>query len=126
MSEIYLSKLADSNAAWLSARQTLIAGNIANANSPGYKSVDVKPFSDAFRNAGLNVATTKTGHISAGLGNTNGVGTTSGTAWETYHSGGNISLPQEMIKAGEVSTSYQLNTGVMKAFHRMVISAFGN
>lgn len=125
MSEIYLSKLAGSNANWLSARQTLIAGNVANSSTPGYKSVDVKPFSDAMKSTGLSASRTHAMHLVSGSGSAGGVGTTLEDSWETYHSGANVSLPQEMIKSGEVSTAYQLNTSVMKSFHRMVVSAFG-
>lgn len=125
MSEIYLSKLAGSNANWLSARQTLIAGNVANSSTPGYKSVDVKPFSDAMKSAGLSASRTHSMHLVSSSGSAGGVGTKLEDSWETYHSGANVSLPQEMIKSGEVSTAYQLNTSVMKSFHRMVVSAFG-
>lgn len=125
MSEIYLSKLAGSNANWLSVRQTLIAGNVANSSTPGYKSVDVKPFSDAMKSTGLSASRTHTMHLVSSSGSAGGVGTQLEDSWETYHSGANVSLPQEMIKSGEVSTAYQLNTSVMKSFHRMVVSAFG-
>lgn len=126
MSEIYLSKLAGSNANWLSARQTLIAGNVANSSTPGYKSVDVKPFSDALKTTGLTVSKTHSMHLTSSSGSAGGVGSELEDSWETYHSGANVSLPQEMIKSGEVSTAYQLNTSVMKSFHRMVVSAFGS
>lgn len=127
MSEIYLSKLAGSNANWLSARQTLIAGNVANSSTPGYKAVDVKPFSEALKSsgAGLSASRTHTMHLVSSSGSSGGVGSEMDETWETYHSGANVSLPQEMIKSGEVSTAYQLNTSVMKSFHRMVVSAFG-
>lgn len=125
MSEIYLSKLAGSNANWLSARQTLIAGNVANSSTPGYKSVDVKPFSEAMKSTGLTASRTHSMHLTSSSGSAGGVGTQLEESWETYHSGANVSLPQEMIKSGEVSTAYQLNTSVMKSFHRMVVSAFG-
>lgn len=125
MSEIYLSKLAGSNANWLSTRQTLIAGNVANSSTPGYKSVDVKPFSEALKSTGLTASKTHSMHLTSASGSSGGVGTEMEKSWETYHSGANVSLPQEMIKSGEVSTAYQLNTSVMKSFHRMVVSAFG-
>ena len=54
-----------------------------------------------------------------------GVATRKDDAWEVYHSGGNVSLPREMVKAAEVSSGFALNTMVRKSFHRMMISVFG-
>ena len=39
------------------------------------------------------------------------------------HSGNSVSLEKEMIKASEVNRSYKLNTSVVKAFHRMLITS---
>lgn len=125
MAEIYLSALAKDNSNWLSARQSLIAGNVANANTPGFRSQDVKPMNES-GNLFSNLARTNDSHLYSGIGNVSGVGTTSDDTWEVFHSGGNVSLPQEMMKAGEVAGAFQLNTAVMKSFHRMVVSVFGN
>ena len=124
MSEIYLHNLGTNHASWLSARQSLIAGNVANANTPGFKAQDVKAFDDNAADFSI-LARTNAAHMTSGLGNVAGQSSHNQTAWETYHSGGNVSVPQEMMKAGEVSTAYELNTSVMKSFHRMVITVFG-
>ena len=125
MSEIYLDKISAERANWLSVRQSLISSNIANADTNGYKALDVKSM-DAASNGFSTMMRTHSGHIQAGVGSAAGVGIEEETAWEINHSGGTVSLPQEMIKSGEVSSAFQLNTSVMKSFHRMVISAFGN
>jgi flagellar basal-body rod protein FlgB len=39
-------QLASRRMEWLSSRQTVIAENIANANTPGYAGRDVQPFED--------------------------------------------------------------------------------
>jgi len=125
MSEIHLVNLAKNHSSWLGVRQSLIAGNVANANTPGFKAQDVKAMSDT---APLfsNLAQTHSKHLTSGIGNVAGIGTGADDTWEIYHSGGNVSLPQEMMKAGEVSSAYDLNTSVMKTFHRMVVGVFGN
>lgn len=125
MSQIYLEKLAATQSEWLGVRQSVIASNVANANTPGFKAKDVKAMEEG---APLfsNLVQTHQKHMASGIGNVAGVGVTNGESWEIYHSGGNVSLPQEMMKAGEVASSYQLNTTVMKSFHRMVIAVFGN
>jgi flagellar basal-body rod protein FlgB len=39
------------------------------------------------------------------------------------HSGNSVSLEQEMIKGGEVSGAFRLNTSILKAFHRMILAS---
>ncbi|MBO6814736.1 MAG: flagellar basal body rod protein FlgB [Rhizobiaceae bacterium] len=125
MSEIYLGKLAGNHAEWLGVRQSLIASNVANANTPGFRAQDVKEMDES---AAIfsNLTQTDSKHIASGIGNVSGIGTGEDDSWEIYHSGGNVSLPQEMMKASEVAGAYELNTTVMKTFHRMVVAVFGN
>ena len=125
VSEIYLSKLAGDQSKWLSVRQSLIASNVANANTPGFNTVDVKPMDESALSF-TNLVRTNDRHLASGIGNVSGVGTERDSTWEIFHSGGNVSLPQEMMKADEVAGAYQMNTTVMKSFHRMVVSVFGN
>ncbi len=124
MAEIFLSELANTHSKWLSAKQSIIASNIANANTPGYRALDVQPMGSPEKTFS-NLVQTDDRHIASGIGNVAGVGTKQDESWEAYHSGANVSLPQEMMKAGEVFTAYELNTSVMKSFHRMVIAVFG-
>ena len=44
MTPIHLFNVVSQHNRWLAARQTAIAGNVANANTPGYKALDVQPF----------------------------------------------------------------------------------
>ena len=44
MQPIQLFKLASQQAQWLSVRQTVVAGNIANVNTQGYAAKDVESF----------------------------------------------------------------------------------
>lgn len=125
MSDIHLHALALRNAEWLSARQALVAGNVANVNTPGFKTRDLKPFNELADPSSVEIRTTKALHLSSA--ETSGLNSSgqSGKHWETNHSGGNVSLPKEMIKASEIATQYQLNTNLMRSFHRMVVAAFG-
>ena len=125
MSELYLNALGNTHAKWLSVRQALIASNVANANVPGFRAQDVRPMSDT-QQMFSNLVRTDERHLVSRLGNVEGVGTTAENTWETYHSGGNVSVSQEMMKASEVASAYQLNTSVMRSFHTMVIATFGS
>jgi flagellar basal-body rod protein FlgB len=125
MSEIYLDQLGSTQAKWLSVRQSLIASNVANANIPGYKSQDVRPMTEKpvmFS----NLLKTHDAHLTSGVGHAQGIGIDKASTWETYHSGANVSLPQEMMKAGETASSFQLNTAIKTSFHTMLITVFGS
>ena len=44
MEPVFLTKLVSNSNDWLSVRQATIAENIANANTPGFRSKDLEPF----------------------------------------------------------------------------------
>ena len=64
MSSIYLFEVGSQKAQWLSARQTAIAANVANANTPGYHAVDIQPFSAVLDSSPIELATTNPAHLS--------------------------------------------------------------
>ena len=108
---------------WLAVRQTAVAGNIANANTPGFRAQDVQPFEMAVEQARLAMAATQPGHLSSGPPDAPVVEVARENPWETTHSGNNVSLEQELLKAGEVNRAFRLNTSVAKAFHRMILTS---
>ena len=108
---------------WLAVRQNAISGNIANANTPGFRAQDVQPFEMALEQAQLAMAATQPGHLDSGPPGAPATELRRGEPWEVSHSGNNISLEQELLKAGEVNRSYRLNTSVAKVFHRMILTS---
>jgi|SRR5271165_3737802 len=62
LSSIYLFEVAW--AQWLSVRQTAIAGNVANANTPGYRAVDIQPFAAVLDASPIEMAATSGAHLS--------------------------------------------------------------
>lgn len=124
MSSLYLFSLASQHNRWLSVRQSAVAGNVANANTPGYKAQDVAGFETALDSVRVEMTATNGKHLS--LGETRRTGSTETqeqTEWETTHSGNSVSLEQELIKAGEINRTYRLNTSVVKTFHRMMLAS---
>lgn len=124
MSQLYLFALASQHNRWLSTRQAAVAGNVANANTPGYKAQDVAPFEAAMDSVRTEMTATNPNHLSLGeTRRTSSVPAAEQSEWETVHSGNSVSLEQELIKAGEINRSYRLNTSVVKSFHRMMLSS---
>ena len=108
---------------WLAVRQATIAGNIANANTPGFRAQDVQPFEMAVAQARLAMAATQAGHLSSGPADARATELRREAAWETSMSGNNVSLEQELLKAGEVNRAYRLNTSIAKVFHRLIMTS---
>jgi flagellar basal-body rod protein FlgB len=125
MAETYIYQLSMQNAAWLAARQAVISSNVANANTPGYKAQDIRPFSEALQQADLRPTLSNVAHLTSSSSPLSGYRLVGQRAWETYHSGGNVNLEQEMIKASEVSADYRLNTSIVRSFHNMFLSVAG-
>lgn len=115
--------LAARQSSWLLARQRVVAQNVANANTPGYKTADLKPFEATLQSVSLQLAATSPKHIV--VDESPAPAPVSGNAdnTEVYYSGNDVSEELEMAKAGEVSRAYALNTSVVKAFNGMVLQA---
>jgi flagellar basal-body rod protein FlgB len=123
MGPVHLFDLASQQARWLSARQVAVAENIANANTPGYRAVDVPPFESVFNDTNLTMAATNTAHIGADPASPDVLPVKEGPAWEISHSGNSVSLDQELLKSGEVTSKASLNNAVVKAFNQMLMTS---
>ncbi|APT30625.1 flagellar basal body rod protein FlgB [Methylobacterium phyllosphaerae] len=91
MNPIFLFNIASRQLQHLAARQAVIAGNIANANTPGYRARDLTPFRDLMDKTALTMAATHTGHLEANGAGTRPARATSSAGWDVVHSGNRIS-----------------------------------
>ena len=123
MGPVYLLDLASQQSRWLGLRQSTIAGNMSNVATPGYRAQDVRPFDDMLARTGLDMAQTSTGHLQLESSEARGRVVKSPETWETTLSGNSVNAEEQLMKAGEVSRSYALNTGVVRAFHRMMLAS---
>lgn len=123
MDSIYLFDLASRRAHWLSARQTAVAGNIANIDTPGYRAQDVEPFVETLERTRLTMAATVPGHLGTGVGKEAEVRTADRDGWAVEGSGNSVTLEAELLKAGEVNRAFSLNTAIVKSFHGMLLTS---
>lgn len=123
MGPVYLFELASRQAQWLSVRQATVAGNIANADTPGFKAQEVEPFVDVLDKTRLVMARTTPEHIGIGGANPGQATTADRETWTVKHSGNSVSLEEELVQAGDVNRSFSLNTAIMKSFHRMLMAS---
>ena len=95
-------------------RQKLLAENVANADSPGYKPRDLKPFDMmvAAQRAGVTGSTgpARTDPKHLGGGTSGGSETKRGGVFETTGSGNSVNLEDEMMKMSQNNSDYQMAT----------------
>jgi flagellar basal-body rod protein FlgB len=126
MRPIYLFDLATQRNQWLTTRQTLVAGHIANMNTPGYRTADLKPFEAAMEAVKVGMTATHRGHMAPSHAELTAATELEGQeSMDGYHSGGNVSVEKELMKAGEINRSYSLNVNIMRSFHRMLVASAG-
>lgn len=94
---------------FLAARESVVAGNIANANTPNYLSRDlVKNGSDA-GGGSFGMMVTNAQHMQGAVANRNGGEVVTD---DTYlqHNGNSVRLDAEMLKLSDVQLSYRMMT----------------
>lgn len=108
---------------WLAARLSVVAGNVANADTPGYKPRDVPSFENALTLARTDLYRTVAGHMA--------VDRPEGRAFEVIardgalgkHSGNAVSLETEMAALGETRSQQSMVTGLLSAFQRILLAS---
>ncbi|MEA3536065.1 flagellar basal body rod protein FlgB [Rhizobium sp. CC-YZS058] len=121
MQPIQLFELASRQAQWLSVRQGVVAGNIANASTPHYAAKDVTPFQSVMQQTGVQMAATNPAHFRDAPLASQITETALNNEAEVQQSGNSVELEKELMKAGEIKRDYELNTGLVKSFHRMML-----
>ncbi len=115
---------------WLSQRQSVLAQNVANADSPNYVGSDLKPFT--FREeigkvqARIPVSVTSENHIE-GPRNANDAFESNELRkrYETSPDGNGVNLEEQLIKVGETQMDHELVTQLYAKYHNMFKIAIG-
>lgn len=123
MEPVHLFNLIDHQRSWLSTRQSLVAQNIANSDTPGYRARDVMPFARVMESSALEMAGSNPLHMHPSQSEAYAAAIKPTDGWETTHSGNSVSPELEMIKAGEIRGAYTLDTNILRSFHNMWLSA---
>jgi flagellar basal-body rod protein FlgB len=121
MEPVNLFNLAAQQSRWLAVRQSAVAGNVANANTPGYGTVDVEPFEKVLDKTSVTLATTQAGHLGGRTTESGFSIRQEDDSASMLPSKNSVVLENEMLKAGEIRRQFELNTAIVKAFHRMIM-----
>ena len=109
---------------WLGARQTVLAENVANANTPGFRASDLKPVDfGKLLNGGsggpLMLVATSPSHITTPA---------SGAPPEAQKvaTGGPIQLEDQMMKVSDTATDFAFTTSLYQKQIALIKEALGH
>jgi flagellar basal-body rod protein FlgB len=123
--QIGLFDLAERRLAWADRRQGLLAQNIANANTPGYRPRDLKPFAAALTGAGaVAPVRTQPNHLPglAGAGQQTEV---EARPAARAPDGNAVALDDQLIKIANTDTTHALVTTIYKKYLGLFGMALG-
>lgn len=104
---------------WLAQRQTVLADNVANADTPGYKPQDLKApqFESVLKRAlrPMSPQVTHEGHIDASVPpRRDPEAETSRETYETAPSGNAVVIEEQMVKVADTQMSYREMTALYR------------
>ena len=117
--------------AWLTQRQTVLAENVANANTPGYMAKDLKELdfkslvgaAYGASNGKLRLAADQPGHIAPAA--TSNVAAVVQRPDDQSLSGNGVALESQMMKVSSNASEYALVTTLYKQNISMIKTALG-
>jgi flagellar basal-body rod protein FlgB len=121
---IGLFDLAERRLAWTDRRQAVLAQNIANTNTPGYKPHDLRPFAAALGLAsGIEPVRTRLNHLrgSAAVSQDEVVERPSTRAPD----GNAVALDEQLVQVADTETTHSMVTTIYKKYLGMFAMALG-
>lgn len=122
---IALFDLAEKRLNWTAQRQNVLAANIANVNTPGYRGRDVQSFDQLLAGGGdLAPVQTQPAHLS-GTRPTGLAPQTRDPQTTKALDGNSVTLDQQLIKVADTETTQNLVTTIWKTYIGMFNTALG-
>lgn len=123
---IPLLDLAERKLSWAERRQTVLAENIANSDTPGWRPRDVAPFADAMQAANQSagsIVRTDPSHLAGTISPDLLAGTSKFTGQAP--DGNAVSLDQELRKVADTDTAQSLVSAIYKSYLGLFRTALG-
>lgn len=112
--DLEILSLSRGLAAHAAARQHVIAGNVANADTPGYRAQDIADFASLLDQSEISMRTTRSTHLSGNRASAGLVVTEMETGSAELPNGNNVSLEQQMMKSVELRHEHELALGIYR------------
>lgn len=116
-----ITRMAQALAAHSGERLALIAGNIANADTPGYRARDLPDFAETYEGGTLPLRQTRAGHLATGRARAE-VFVTEGSG---SPDGNTVSLEAEMVRAAGVRQDHAMALAVYRSSTEILRAALG-
>jgi flagellar basal-body rod protein FlgB len=115
---------------WHQNRQSLLAENVANAETPGYRGRDLAAFAFKEHMSNLSVpqiatTTTNSAHVEAMGTQADGFGTRKLNSFEITPEGNGVTLEDEMMKVASNQMDYQAATTLYTRSLKILRTALG-
>jgi flagellar basal-body rod protein FlgB len=123
--KLEVTRMAQALAAHAGARQGVIAQNIAQADSPGYRARDLTPFEDTYRagNQPDALFATRPGHIR--LEAVAGEAVVRQMPGAASPNGNTVSLETEMVKAVDVKQQHDMALSIYRSVSEIIRASLG-
>ena len=116
LDKIEIMRMAHALSQHASSRQQVVARNVANADTPGYRAQALEPFAESYRQAdGMELRATRPGHIGAEAPvRLASAAHTFETSDPVSPNGNTVSLETEMTKSAEIKLQHDMATSIYK------------
>jgi flagellar basal-body rod protein FlgB len=121
--KLELTRMAQALAAQSGSRMAVIAENVANADTPGYKARDVPAFAAVYEAAGMDLRATRPGHLA--MPSASGTPTPDLARGHESPNGNSVSLEAEMVKSVEARQSHDMALAIYRATSDVIRASLG-
>ena len=128
ISNLDIFRLSDQRMRWLNDRQRVISENIANADTPRYKARDLRPFAEELKRSGpapLALNGTSEGMSLSGTIVPRPFAAPITPTVETAPNGNSVVIEEQMAKAADVRSAYELSTSIYRKQVGLLKTALG-
>ncbi len=121
--KLELTRMAQALAAQSGARMAVIAENVANADTPGYKAKDVPAFAEVYEAGGLEMRATRPAHLAAPSAASTPV--PDRVRGHEAPNGNSVSLEAEMVKSVEARQNHDMALAIYRATSDVIRASLG-
>lgn len=118
-------RMASSMTSHGAQRQKLVARNVANADTPGYRARDLTDFTATYRQAeSMGMRATRPAHVAAGEWG-GGQGRPLDTEGEPAPNGNTVSIEDEMVRMADARREFDLSLAITKSSLGLIRTSLG-
>ena len=120
-----LTRMAQSMAARAGARLGVIAQNVANADTPGYKAADLPSFAETYDDSTFQMRATRPGHFGGTDDTTQPRAVITRNTGAGAPNGNTVSLEQEMVKAASAKQDHDMALAIYRNTSAIIRASLG-